>query len=173
MGADLIGYFAKGPERIPKDEAKEDVVVDGLVALHGWLKPFEEHFDLHSFDPSTLFSDEVMATCPVTLEISDDVSAMGELYGMLTPPEGVSVQGHIKKLVRDLLESWPPEFRDSAWMPDPDDPLQIMAFAGTQTWGDEPEGGGYDVLKQLGYTGVGAAFGIRTGCSFVTIRLTP
>lgn len=167
MGADLIGYFAKGPEKLVVTKKKRRTISDELIALRDWLRPLMLRLDGETGDVAieTIFTEEVMQACPAQLGPVDE-DDLRKIWGWL------NVTGiQINALVDVLISNWPPTFRDSSWMKDPDDPEQIMAFCGEMSWGDPPDGGGFEYLEQLGMLGVGTHLGIRVGCSFVTIRL--
>ncbi|MEK6883205.1 MAG: hypothetical protein AABY22_26500, partial [Nanoarchaeota archaeon] len=65
------------------------------------------------------------------------------------------------QVVDDLLAVWEGNYRDVTSRLDPDDEEQKIVVAGEMSWGDEPQGGGYQALKYADQTGVLKVFGIR------------
>lgn len=64
--------------------------------------------------------------------------------------------------IREFVEWWRVlDCRDTCSRPDPDDPRQKIVYAGEMSWGDEPDGYGYRMLKRAFTWGFAEALGIR------------
>jgi hypothetical protein len=65
------------------------------------------------------------------------------------------------KFIDDFYDFWKSSSRDASSRIDPDDKTQQIVFAGDMSWGDEPDGYGYGLLKQLLECGVDEVLGIK------------
>lgn len=63
-------------------------------------------------------------------------------------------------LVNDLLAACNGKYRDTATRADPHDPKYRIVVAGELSWGDEPEGAGYETLKAAACIGLFEVMGI-------------
>ena len=72
--------------------------------------------------------------------------------------------------VDHFIKSWPPQFRDTAHITDPDDPDKVIVFAGERTWGDTPDGHGFKLLAWAGVLGIAPGLGIWIESAFMTIQ---
>lgn len=66
---------------------------------------------------------------------------------------------------------WYPVFRDSAMITDPESPERVIVFAGEASWGDTPQGRGFQLLAEIGALGIAEAFGIHVYASFFSLVL--
>ncbi len=172
MGADLIGYFAKGPRKLPKRampaaeaeadrrldwlrrvrpalEGRDDQALIGLLADCPWLDPAER-----SPRPANIDLEELHGQFRHLLNLAGDIR---ELTG--------------QKAVREFVRSWPPRTRDAAHIVDPDIPGNLIVFAGERTWGDPPEGEGFRLLAQAGILGVAAILGVWVEAAFFSLHI--
>lgn len=76
-----------------------------------------------------------------------------EQFAMLKDEE---IEERVNAAVNFLRE---PSYRDCASRTISDD--EFVLFAGEMTWGDEPEGGGYGVLKDIHMMGIVEELGLR------------
>ena len=136
MGADLIGYIVKGPTRIKDKKAKAVLFAQSVqlgAATH--CGNCDVDFDADPDDD----------TCP---------ECGTELLTFKTRKEAAA-------FAMRYMKDWPPDFRDVASRIDPDDPTQVIVFAGECSWGEEPEGGGYGYMKDILTTGLASFMGVR------------
>jgi hypothetical protein len=67
----------------------------------------------------------------------------------------------LAKAVKDFAAAWNEgRFRDLAFRTDPDKPDRKVAVAGELSWGDEPEGLGYQTLKKAFGLGIAQRLGV-------------
>lgn len=148
MGADQVGYLVKGPKTITNaayataisDFAKK---VEQMRKLGKITCPDCGH--VTDWDKDT-DEDEVCANCD-----SDVIGAISCLTSNVKA----------RAYAADLLNAWPLHARDCTSVPDPDDPDKILMFAGEMTWGDTPQGFGYQTLHKLMSSGIGQSVGIK------------
>jgi hypothetical protein len=83
-------------------------------------------------------------------------SATGELFD----PEDIPVNP--AQEIRAFVDWWATtDGRDTCSRTDPDDPRQKLVYAGEMSWGDEPQGLGYQMLKKAFAWGFAKALGVR------------
>ena len=172
MGADLIGYFGKGPKELPQSaipaaEAEAERRIE-------WLRRASKALD--TTEPRALF--ELILDCPwsqpeqappafedvdfevLRSDIENLVAAVGDVENLTG-----------EQAVNQFVESWPPQFRDAAYIIDPDTSDKLIVFAGDKSWGDMPDGAGFRMLALAGILGVAQAFGVWVEAAFLTIRI--
>jgi hypothetical protein len=186
MGADLICYIAFGPKRIhikdrritkvaqqvrqyldaciaaaeqvllgKKDvqdprkgavEAKRSITIRLPVEDKPPIPSFASLEELRSHPEYRSFVQDVLADCGYEVE-SDHVFTG-------TPQ-------NLVKEVQEFAESWNnSSFRDLAFRIDPKKPGRKVVVAGDMSWGDEPDGLGYQMLKKAFGLGIAQSFGI-------------
>mgnify|MGYP006969383108 CR=1 FL=1 len=173
MGADLVGWMAKGPAKLQVPAARRAQIAEGLLAVLDWAR------STLPADPQE--AEEFLAGCeqeqlPPSIDswwATSSPEEVLQLLARLSPERDVPrrrQRAHLNRYLRELLRAWPPEgCRDAAVLTDPDDPTQVLVFAGEMTWGDEPQGEAFLLLKQLAHSGIGEAVGIRLLAGFVTL----
>lgn len=123
MGADQIGFLFKGPVRLDRSrENRARAIRRGreVIAATRAFRPDQPHpYVLDHLDP-------------------DDIADLSSGPDQLPDPA---------KLVRRLIRWWYEGARDTCMCRDPDDPSQVIGFAGEMTWGDEPCGLGYELIR--------------------------
>lgn len=142
MGADLITYIVKGPAKLSEKSRAEAVkLAENIISA---CKEAVEKQD----SGAGLSDKEIKQLQQLTgLDLDDNLESMAALN-----PECV---------VGDLYEAWAENFRDVNGRYDPDDENQKILVAGELSWGDEPEGAGYQALKNAERCGLFEFFGIR------------
>jgi transcription elongation factor Elf1 len=149
MGADMIGYLAKGPYTITK--AKRKAAARELLRLARiWL----------------LENTYTCCTCgAVETDIEEavkdhlDCQNCGVRYPVYL--QDIKCLSHAEKKVAAWCDYWPPTWRDCARRPDPDDKKQVLVFAGDMSYGESPDGAGYEYLAELLNSGISDLLGIR------------
>lgn len=137
MGAEQVGYLVRGPGKITARQIR--------AAVRACRRQRREL--LLDMAPGESTRDERMDAA---------LSATGEYFDPEDIPENPEPQ------IREFVAWWSrPGTRDTARRQDPDDPGQVLLYAGDMSWGDEPEGGGYRMLKQAYTWGYVEALGIR------------
>ncbi|MFN3166976.1 MAG: hypothetical protein ACE37H_07925 [Phycisphaeraceae bacterium] len=188
MGADLIGYFAVGPRQL--DPAKRQAAINEADRRLRWLReassflsepaqadvtqlrdilqrsPYlDPDTDLQSLDrvdrEQLIFDIEHLCSIIDDLEAMTGLQAVNRFFPTLDRPP----------------QDWPPVYRDSASIRDPND-LEIpegqgrlIVFAGERSWGDTPEGAGFRCLARAQVLGLDQTLGIHISPSFMTFRL--
>jgi len=141
MGADQIGFLLKGPtDLILTQEVLDQVLRDGEQIRIALL-----HAHTHGCLPEQ---------CPEHLSSMDQT----ELATLVDDAERLSP---VQQVIDDLIHWWAQGARDSCFRHDPDDPTQTLAFAGEMTWGDEPQGFGYQTVRAASQLDILRHFGIR------------
>lgn len=136
MGADLIGYVVKGPVKMQARRIK--------AAVRACLR-----------QRKTLMGDAGKgATRSERMDAAQ--SATGEYFD----PQDIPVSP--AKDIRAFVDWWVTlDSRDTCSRTDPDDPRQKLVYAGEMSWGDEPEGTGYQMLKRAFAWGFAETLGVR------------
>jgi len=137
MGADLIGYIVKGPAKLPKNAVK--LAIKSLKAQRKRLIAGVKECEV----------------CGQDMVEGETCSCGWPVIEKDTTDEAIS------ELAKELVNEWPPTYRDCCSRQDPDDPKQVIVFAGDMSWGDEPENAGYQYLKKLINSGIGEVLKIR------------
>lgn len=172
MGADLIGCFSKGPRKLPRHslvtataeanwriawlkkaqraiQANDDDALRKLIPGCPWLAPEHSNGDVKHIDLTQLRS-----------EIEHLLSTVGDV-NTLTGED----------IVKQFVDAWPPEFRDTAHVVDPADPDKVIVFAGERTWGDSPDGAGFKMLMRAAVLGIASPLSVWIEAAFVTLQL--
>jgi len=186
MGADLICYIAFGPEVIRIDDRKVTQVaqqvrqyLDACIAAAEQLLLGKEEVP----DPR---EGPVAAKCSITLRLAVEekpppprFTSVEELrshpdyrslvQGILADCDHEVEAEHVfaaapeelAKAVREFAAAWNEgRFRDLAFRVDPDEPGRKVVVAGELSWGDEPDGLGYQMLKKAFGLGIAQRLGI-------------
>ena len=174
MGADLICYIAFGPRKISLGDRKVNKVarqareyLDGCIAA-------AERLLLGQKDVPDPRKGPVDAKRSITLCLAssthDNVPRFSSVEDLRAHPQyqdlvrrmladcGRDVEaGHVfgsgleglAKEVRDFVAGWNNGgFRDLSYRVDPLHPRRKVVVAGERSWGDEPQGVGYQMLKK-------------------------
>jgi len=68
----------------------------------------------------------------------------------------------LARIVQGFVDDWnKPYYRDMASRPDPDDRNRKVVVAGELSWGDEPDGAGYQLLKRAFGLGIAQSLGVK------------
>jgi len=186
MGADLIGYFAVGP-RVLDLSSSRDAFAEANRRLN-WLreignllngpKPLDnaQLCQLLAYSPYPLTDERTPESDEIDLHLLTDelnrLTGMIEDFDTLTGEEAV---GRFLLAVKaDLTKTsaeWHPMFRDSAMITDPASPERVIVFAGELSWGDTPQGRGFQLLAEIGVLGIAETFGVHVSASFFSLIL--
>lgn len=129
MGADLIGYLVVGPSTL--DEEKKSAVA-ALIDL--WMEK-TKHLD-EGADPNVR-----------DIEMPD--GRMMSLDDLMDVTTVLSYWENGEKFVENLWAWWEKGSSDSASRLMPGKKDRCILFAGEMSWGDTPEGWGYQVLDTI------------------------
>ena len=150
MGADFISYCCIGPIKLSaskKMRQKADQRVAKFIDLA-----------CHSM---TLADDEVE-------EHDEELQNLARhpFFKHLELPEDVrwaqEYKGQPEKLVEEFLELWHGGSRDSDSRAIPKDKLKRkVVFTGDMSWGDEPDGYGFTMLKRADQSGLLDIYGVE------------
>lgn len=172
MGADLICYIAKGPKKFSQPQRR--AADRWLRQLWGPLKKAYHRWEQEGTvekSPAALELRRVMRG----LQVSESKRHSTIWVGPADPDdfyldEVVSSYRWLKELkeatpsrfLRVFLDFWVRGTpRDTATRDDPDNRAQQIVVAGEMSWGDEPEGYGYQMLKAANYLQLMPLLGIR------------
>jgi hypothetical protein len=174
MGADLICYIALGPRKIRLSDRKVNQVarqvreyLDGCIAAAERLLMGQKNVP----DPwkGSRDADQSIRLCQVS-SMDGPIPKFGSIKDLRSHPEyqdlvrniladcdrGVEAEhvfgSTLKDLtreVRDFVANWNNgQFRDMSYRLDPFRPRRKVVVAGEMSWGDEPEGAGYQMFKK-------------------------
>lgn len=142
MGADLIGFFLKGPNMLDREKVQDAIKRAERAKRYADLA-------LNDF---------------VAFDSAEPLEWLTDLGVEAFRNEEVDIEDP-EQFVYEFIEFWEATWgsgvRDIAWRIDPDDSKQILVFAGERSWGDEPDGYGYQMFKKAELCGVLEPFGIR------------
>jgi len=123
MGADQIGFLFKGPAKLDCSRQNRARAIrrgkEVIAAIRAYRPDHPHPYVLDHLDP-------------------DDIADLAAGPDQLPDPA---------KLLRRLIRWWYEGARDTCMCRDPDDPSQVMGFTGEMTWGDEPSGLGYELIR--------------------------
>lgn len=167
MGADLICYIAKGPRQPTGSQRRAarrwlDRVWPRIKEVHDQM--YEEDAVMQSAALDRLRAmrrADSAARRPVTVAgHADDLDVAGVVasYAWLREQQVDSPARFLAAFLEFWQEGAP---RDTAKRDDPDDSDQQIVIAGEPSWGDEPSGYGYQMLKASNLLGVTPLLGIR------------
>jgi hypothetical protein len=174
MGADLICYIAFGPRKISLGDRKVNQVARQVREYLDGCIVAAERLLLGQKDVPDPRKGPVDAKRSITLRLapstSETIPRFGSIEDLRSHPEyqdlvrrmladcGRDVEaGHVfgggpedlAKEVRDFVAAWNNGcFRDLSYRVDPLHPRRKAVVAGELSWGDEPEGAGYQFLKK-------------------------
>jgi len=145
MGADLVGYLVIVPNQISGDMVAAAVAkaVETCDLARTWLR-LEQSEDTKALDALKLPA--LWEHENLTPDDVEDLATMGEAECCKAVEETI-----------DFLHS--PDSRDCALRSIDED--RFALFCGEMSWGEEPEGDGYQLLKRLFLLGVDEALGIE------------
>lgn len=146
MGADQIGFLVIGPQKLDKskiDEAVEEAVKIGLI-----VKNLIDEYDKENNEEAVeKLWEELKAT---GIDLCSDEPHDYEKFSYDS--------NKVKKEAEDFIDNWPMFGRDTAYRLYKD---KVIVYAGEMSWGDEPNGYGYEALKYACDCGWFEIFGIE------------
>ena len=187
MGADLVCYIAVGPDEVVLGPDDRERVVAKVEAYLTMCVEAAERLLMGESPVRNPRQEEVEAKCHSTLCLDrevpessartftsvEDLRASDEYAGLIQETLercGLFVEAahvfddtvSILSMVDTFVSGWnDPCFRDTACRGDPDDPDGKIVVAGERSWGDEPTGSGYQLLKKGFALGIAQELGIR------------
>ncbi len=186
MGADLICYIAFGPNRIRIDDRKVAKVAQQVRQYLDACIAAAEQVLLGKKDVPEPRKSPVSAKCSITLRLAVEEKApipsfasLEELrshrdyrslvQGILADCDHAVESDHVfagtaqdlAKEVQEFAAAWNDGcFRDLAFRIDPEKPGRKVVVAGEMSWGDEPDGRGYQMLKKAFGLGIAQQLGV-------------
>ena len=186
MGADLICYIAFGPDRIEINDPRATEVVRQVRQYLDACLTAAEQVLLGKKDVPDPGKAPVEARRSITLRLPIEekapIPSFASLEGLRGHPDyRAMVQGilsdcgyevesdhvfggtplDLAKEVQEFATGWNDGcFRDIAFRIDPDKPGRKVAVAGELSWGDEPDGLGYQMLKKAFGLGIAQRLGV-------------
>jgi hypothetical protein len=172
MGADLVSYIAFGPEHIDVDEQKRTEIARAVRECLDACITAAELFLTGRRDVPDPCPQPGDAKCSTTLRFNNPpefptFKSVEELRGHkdyrglveqvldacgnseVTEYVFSATLDDLAGMVQNFVESWnKPCYRDMAVRQDPDDPNRKVVVAGELSWGSEPDGAGYQLLKR-------------------------
>ena len=186
MGADLICYIAFGPKRIRVNDRRTTQIAQRVRQYLDACIAAAEKVLLGGKNVPSPRKSPVEAKRSITLRLAVEEKAptpsFASLEELRSHPEYRSlVQGiladcghevesdhvftgtsqDLAKEVQEFAAGWNDgRFRDFAFRIDPEKPGRKVVVAGELSWGDEPGGCGYQMLKKAFGLGIAQSFGI-------------
>ena len=154
MGADFISIVLVGPLKLSLSKAlrrKAEKKMEKLSSVVCRLKFLQETLEIS--DPTT----SQWAQNELEELIKDNLKPHEEIEDVLW---AVAYKDNPGKFIDELFEAWDGT-RDNAWRIDPTDKKRKIWTAGNMTWGDEPDGFGYQTMKHADAAGLLDIFGIE------------
>ncbi len=164
MGINISGFLVIAPKTITesqKDAALERVTA--LTARAAALQEAKERFEVsQSIVPSAWFDTRAqllreLGWTEETLSDGVDEDSLDQQEQALE--QLCAIETHT--FLADLTEFITGNPRDTAWREHPDNSEEIILFCGESTWGDEPDGLGYSVMKTITLCRLETILGIR------------
>jgi hypothetical protein len=188
MGADLIGYFAVGPREL--DLSLGEAAFAAANRRLDWLREVSGLVNgSKPLDNARLCQLLACSPYPLTdarnrecdeIDLNELTTELNRMAGMIedfdTLNGEMAVGRFLLAVKADLTKSsskWYPAFRDCAMIRDPQFPERVIVFAGDTSWGDTPQGRGFQLLAEIGALGIAEVFGIHVCASFFTLILQP
>ena len=147
MGADLVGYLVIGPSKLDPD-LRQTAIDKARTVIEVAKTLTQEEFLGDRDDPNSRISG-LLRQYPWV----DNLLEIFEAEEL----DATVVDRDPEKCVADLYEFWPGNARDAVARELGDG---VMVFAGEMTWGDDPQGFGYQTLKSAYYLRLFEIFGI-------------
>ena len=145
MGADLISYIVVAPAKIPEEGKKK--------AAKKLLEIAREARRLKTWECA--LCGDVLSEASLKNGHCDDC---GET---VFDPRDIKTISDAKALINTWVNPWPPDYRDVSARGNPDNPKEVIICAGELSWGDEPQGRGFQTLKTILNSGVSNELGLR------------
>jgi hypothetical protein len=185
MGADLISYIAFGPSTIRMEERKKTATARTARAyLDACVNAAEQlllgrkrvpaprpvpvqakcHQTLRLGGPPQLVPFKSIKELKNNKEYQSLVEQILDAFGYEVEAQHVfsATPEELAKIVKGFVDDWnKPHYRDMASRPDPDDRNRKVVLAGELSWGDEPEGAGYQLLKRAFGLGIAQSLGVK------------
>jgi hypothetical protein len=186
MGADLICYIAFGPKRIRINDRKVAKVAQQVRQYLDACIAAAEQVLLGKKDVPDPRRGPVPAKCSTTLrlavgeqaptpsfasldELRSDPEYRRLVQGILADCDREVESDHVfagtpeelAKAAQEFVTGWNDgQFRDLAFRIDPDKRGRKVVVAGELSWGDEPDGRGYQMLKKAFGLGIAQRLGV-------------
>jgi hypothetical protein len=150
MGADFISFLAIGPVKLSASKATrkkaEKRVTEFVTEALRYMDA-----EIQEGDEGLAVMEEVRSNPMFThLDLTYDIHWVKEF------------SANPLKLLENFLELWDGGSRDSDSRTIPRDKLRRkVVFAGEMSWGDEPDGHGYQTLKHSDAAGLFTVYGIE------------
>ena len=186
MGADLIIYIAFGPKRIRVNDRKTTQVAQQVRQYLDACIAAAEQVLLGKKDVPEPRKRPVEAKRSITLHLeieeTEPIPRFTSLEEIRSHPEYRSMVqrvladcGHevesdhvftgtpqdLAKQIQEFVAGWNDgQFRDLSYRDDPEKPGRKVVVAGELSWGDEPDGRGYQMLKKAFGLGIAERLGV-------------
>ena len=186
MGADLICYIAFGPNRIGINDRKVTKVAQQVRQYLDACIAAAEQVLLGKKDVPDPRKGPVAAKCSITLRLAVEEKVPNPSFAspdqLRSHPEYrrlvqdvladcdhevesehafIGTLDELAKAVREFAMAWNEgHFRDLTFRIDPEKPGRKVVVAGELSWGDEPSGLGYQMLKKAFGLGIAQRLGV-------------
>jgi hypothetical protein len=147
VGADLISFILVGPAKLECNAEKEKQILDRANAILGCVKQWQAHVEEVEIDGAVpdMPDTEIM--------FAGDTSEVNDYIFLL--------EKNPAEIHKDFLDLWNDGFARDASSRFIDNDSRRILVAGELSWGDEPDGHGYQTIKAALYLGILDAYGIE------------
>ncbi len=169
MGADLITYFCYGPRKLKADQVTRQRAKKKALQVIELAKIVEEAHSQNHKGPTifTLLKKKKLDIRQIEHLLDQPVSKRSititdnDLWN-IEAVSSFSEEG-IDRTINDLIKIWNEGSgcRDMTWRDVPGKKNLKGVVCGELTWGDEPEGWGYQTMKKAQQLGILEVFGIQ------------
>jgi hypothetical protein len=154
MGADFICYMLVGPSKLSRSKALHKKAEKMLISYCDVATDAKKLTDI--IDSGSIEGAESAQQLLDALKL-DLFKPHEEICDCLW---AAAYQDNPVRLIDELFDVWDGS-RDSAYRNDPRDPKRRFWTAGEMSWGDEPDGFGYQTMKHADAVGLLALYGIE------------
>jgi len=155
MGADFISYVVVGPYKLSRSKtvmARAKRQMTSFVELAKKLSDLEAKSEGSVNDLERVSARD--ALCKLVEEMPHGMEPCDVTWA-------TSYKDNPMKLVEELLDVWHNASRDSTFRTFPRNKRKKIWVAGEMSWGDEPDGYGYQTMKRADLAGLHEIFGLE------------
>ncbi len=144
MGSSMVGFLVAGPARL--DSAKRAEAVELVKECAKICRIINQKID----EDEELTTEEIQFVIDRGIDADWEESIQGDLC------QNVPDEDEAETFVDSFIDFWhSPEERDTTYRFYQG---KTILFAGDSSWGDEPDGSGYTMLKRASLTGINKVF---------------
>jgi hypothetical protein len=169
MGADMIGYLVVGPAELDKSKEKRQALLARAAKEKKLIDEISEILGAKELEDAD-YAEQLEALSEEQRTYIEGLNDSREADGWHREEENVTelldwadeivAPEAIEGIIDNLFALWEGGARDSMSRGLPGDPSKCILMCGEPSWGDEPEGFGYQTLKMASRAELFEAYGI-------------